>query len=812
MERFGRELRHAARRLGRSPSFTVTAILTLALAIGANASIFAVVQRVVLNPLPYPDSDRLIQLDHARNVGMSAELYKHYAARARTLDSVAIWDSTEVALTGSGDAERVRIVRVTPSLATVLRIAPAYGRWFNAVEPLAGSAPAAVISNGLWMRRYGGDAAVIGRSVTLNGISMEIIGVMPAGFTYPEPLIEAWIVDERLDRFDGLALFTHRGVARLRDGVSLSEARAELTGLLNDLPAAYPESQRVANLARSSAPSAAIPLKDATIGTIAGTLWILLASVGVVLLIACANVANLFLVRSEARQTEVALRRVLGAGWTGIARYFAAESLLLSVAGALAGLGLAWIAVQFVVAEGPATLPRLDEIRLDGYTVAFTGAVALATGVLLGAVPALRQRLDSTAIQGAWRGTAGGSSFRTRHLLMGTQIAFALMLLTASGLMVRSFQNLRAVDPGFDPASTLTFRLGLPPARYPDHDRLVGAHRAILERLSAVPGVTSVSASNCLPLENERCVSSSLRVQGRVVAERQTAPGVSIHGVAAGYFDAMGMRVVRGRGIDRDDVDRRRLVVVVNEALAAAYFPDEDPIGQRVTTGSDNRVWGTIVGVVSNTPTAALNERSRMPKLYSPMSSTDATRLGGPNPSNVTYVVRGGTAPLALLPFVRAAVNAVDRDAAMAQPRSLQEILDRASAQMAFTMVLIAIAAAVAVALGVVGIYGAMSYIVSQRTGEIGIRVAMGARPGRVGGMIVRQGGAIVAAGMVAGSAAAMASGRVIESLLYGVGPHDPAVLTATMLLLLGVTMAACWLPARRAARLDPVEALRVNR
>ncbi|HLG54830.1 MAG TPA: ABC transporter permease [Vicinamibacterales bacterium] len=810
MERLTQELRHAARRLLRAPSFTVATVITLALAIGATASIFAVVQRVVLNPLPYPDSGRLIQLVHAGGIGMGADLYAHYAGRARTLESVAIWDDTEVTLTGDREPERLRIARVTPSLASVLRVVPIHGRWVRETEGVT-DAQTAVLSYGLWMRRYGGDTAVIGRSITVNGVPMEVIGVMPAGFAYPDPDIGIWINDERLRRLAGLGFITHTGVARLREGVTIDDARTELTRLIADLPNAYPESPRVANLASTLKVATPISLKEATIGNVARALWILLASVSLVLLVACANVANLFLVRSEARQAEVAVRLALGAARRGIARYFLTESLILSLAGAGIGLGLAWAAVQFLVAAGPATLPRLHEIRLDGYAVTFTIAVSIAAGLAFGTIPLLRQAPRPALLRDAGRGTTGGAGrFGTRQLLMGAQIAFALVLLAAAGLMVRSFQNLRSIDAGFDPTSTLTFRLGLPASQYPDHDRVVRAHRAITERLSTLPGVLAASAANCLPLENERCVSSPLRVDGRPLPEGASAPGVWLHGVTDGYFEAIGMRVQRGRGIDRDDVERRRLVVVVNQALVDAYFPGQDPIGQRVTSGSDD-VWGTIVGVASNTPTAALNESSRAPKLYMPMSVTGPDGLGGPNPANVSYIVRSATPPLGLLQSVRRAIGSVDPDLAVAQPRTLQDIFDRASAQMAFTMVLLAIAAVVALTLGVVGIYGAMSYIVSQRAGEIGVRVALGAKPSNVAGMIVWQGGIVAVVGIGIGLGVALGTSRFIESLLFDVSPSDPAIFAAIVALLFGISLLACWLPARRASRLNPVDALRAN-
>jgi predicted permease len=810
MRYIGREIRHAARRLLRAPTFTVAAVVTLALAIGANAAIFAVVERVVLNPLPYPESDRLILIEHTGRIRMSAETYRHYASRARTLESLAIWDDTEVTVTGGGEPERLRIVRVTPSLGDVLRVRPVHGRWLTQSDAAPGARPVAVLAHGLWLRRYDGDPSAIGRFVIVNGVSMDVIGIMPADFAYPAPDVQIWINDERLDQLAGAGLVTHAGVARLRDGATIDDARAELTGLIADLPRGYPDRPRVGRLAESLQIAAPVSLKTATVGDVARPLWILLASVVVVLLVACANVGNLFLARFELRRGEIAVRRALGAGERGIASYFMAESALVSAAGGTIGLGLAWAAVRLLVAGAPATLPRLHEVRLDGAAVAFALGLTMAAGLLLGSIALLR-RAPAASLLRAVPISGASSWFSSRHLLMGAQVAFAVVLLTASGLMVRSFQNLRSVDPGFDASSALTFRLGLPPATYRDHAVIVAAHTRIREELAALGGVLAVGASNCLPLESQRCVSTSLRVNGRPVAAGTARPGVLIQGITAGFFEAAGMPVRRGRAIDASDFDTRQPVVVVNQALADAYFAGEDPIGQRVTPSGDGDVWGTIVGVVANTPTTALNEPAPALKLYMPMSVTDASRLGGPNPTNVSYVVRASVAPLGLLPSVRRAIDKVDRDVPIAEARTLQDLFDRASAQMTFLMILLAIAASVCVALGVIGIYGAMSYIVTQRTSEIGIRVAVGARPAAVAGMIVRQGGAVALVGIVVGLGGSLGGSRFIESVLFNVGSRDPVVFTGTALLLLGVALVACWVPARRAARLDPVQTLRAT-
>jgi putative ABC transport system permease protein len=821
----------AARRLQRSPTFAAAAVLTLALAIGANASIFAVVQRVVRNPLPYPESDRLIDLDHGAQrlnlpsgLGMTRGLYYQYLDRARTLDGIALYAVDDLTLTGDGDPERIRAARATTTLAAVMRVWPSLGRWFRDEEGLPGASRVAVLSHGVWVRRYGRDPAILGRQVILAGVPTEVIGVMPPSYAFPEPRVDVWLA-EPITRSMGFGIWTFKGVARLRGGVTVADARAELNGLIGDLSRAYPgDANALGNGEQIKLFSTARTLKDMIVGDVSRGLWILLVAAGLVLMLACANVANLFLVRSEVRQREVAIRVALGAGRFGIARYFFAESVLLSMASGVTGLALAWGAVRLLLTFGPSTLPRLGEIRLDGVTVAYTVVLTLAAALLFGAIPLWRGPASAASLREGGRGnTASRSRHRARHMLMGGQVALALVLLVASALMVRSFQRLRAVDPGFNPASALTFSVDLPDRRYVSRSAAVAAHQAILDRLSTLPGVTAVSASTCLPLAGG-CFGNTVVVEGRPVAPGTVPPIALFRAIAGGYFEAMGIRLLRGRVVERSDIGRKEPAVVVNEAFAAVFFPNQNPIGERVASNrapprsgeAANLALLTIVGVVSNTPTRALAEPSPPPQLYMPMSIAGGpdfpvSSLVGPNVSVMSYVVRSTTSMSGLMPSVRRAVDTVDPQLALAQVRTLQDLLDRASAQMAFTMMLLAIAAGVALMLGMIGIYGVMSYVVTQRTGEIGVRLALGAKPAEVSGMIVRQGGLVALAGIAIGLAAALAGSRLIESLLYGVSSRDPGVFATMTLALLAVALLACWLPARRAARLNPIDALRMD-
>ena len=831
VEDLTRDLRHAFHRLRRSPVFTAAAVLSLALAIGANAAIFAIVHRVVLNPLPYPDSDRVIELDHGAKrlklpsgLGMTQGLYYHYAERSRTLDGVALYRTDELTLTGDGEPERLHVAHSTPSLASVLRVEPVLGRWFTQAEGVPGAAPVAVLSHGLWVRRYHSDTGVLGRPVTIGGVPMEVVGIMPASYGFPDSRIDVWTAVQ-LTHAMGFGLWNYEGVARMRDRATVTAVRTELNALIADLPQAYPGDRlAVGNGSSIGLASTARTLKEAAIGNVERGLWILLASVGLMLLVACANVANLFLVRSEVRQHEVAVRMALGAGRLGIVRYFLSESILLSIAGGAVGLALAWGAVQLLVGFGPVNLPRLEEVHLDRVTIAFTCILSLLAAPVFGSIPLLRRApLSGTLHESGRVNTASRRRHIARHVLMGAQIALALLLLIASGLMVRSFQRLRALDPGFTPSSALTFGVGLPETAYKDRRAAVAAHRAILDRLSALPGVTAASASTCLPLAGA-CGGNTVRVAGRIYPPGTVPPLALFHAVAGSYFETMGIRLVRGRGIDWKSIDRAESVVVVDEVFADRFFPGLDPIGEHIASNrpparvgeTPQLEWLTIIGVVSQTPARALAETQPIPQIYMPMSiaggpDIPSSDLVGPNVAVMSYVVRSATAPSGLLPSVRRAIDSIDPNLALAQVGTLQDTLDRASAQMAFTTVLLAIAASVALMLGVIGIYGVMSYIVSQRTGEIGVRLALGAEPGTVAGMIVRQGGLVALVGIAVGLAAALSASRLIESLLYGVGPRDPAVFTATTLTLFAVALLACWLPARRAASVDPLIALRAQ-
>jgi putative ABC transport system permease protein len=821
MHSLGHEIRLAARRLLRAPAFTAAVVATLALAVGANAAMFAVVKGVVLDPLAYPDSSRLIMLQFRVAVApnptraMPIGLYFQYAERARTLASISAYRTDERTITGDGEPLRANVLLTTASLSTVLRVPPALGRWFTEEEGQPGAPAVAVLSHGLWTRRYGADPGVVGRTLTLNGIPASIVGVMPASFVFPTEgtVTDLWVADQ-LGRIQGLGVLTHTAVARLRDGATLADARSEMTRLIGDLPRLYPGNPMAIAFATTvKLRSDALYLKDWTVGSYERTLWLLFAAVALVLLVACANIANLFLVRFESRQREVALRAALGAGRVERLRSFLSEAAVVVAAGSAVGLVVALAATRLLVIYGPETLPRLSEVRLDEVGVLFTLGLAAPIALAFASIPLFsRAPLAAALNESSSRTASTPGRHRARQVMMGGQVAMALMVLIAAGLMIRSVQRLRAVDAGFRPTETLTFRIGLPAAEYPTRAAVVATHKAILERLSAIPGVVRVSAATVLPLSGSN-FGNTVAVEGRTVPEGTIPPIVMFHAVAGGYTEAIGTRLLRGRGITTSDVDRGELIVVVDQAMADAYFPGEDPVGRRISSGTNRRLL-TIVGVVENTPTSALSEPTPRPKVYMPMSiaggpDIPVAQMVGPNASELSYVVRSSIGTGAAFARAREAIDAVDAKLAMSRVMTLEDLVDRSMSQTAFTMTLLSVAAAVALLLGVVGVYGVTSYVVALRTREIGVRLALGAVPAGLAGMMARQGGIVALAGVGVGLAGAVAGGRVLDSLLFGVRPNDTGVLVATTVVVLTPALGACWLPARRASKLNPVEALR---
>jgi putative ABC transport system permease protein len=818
MDTWKRELRHAVRRLLRSPSFSLAGMVTLGLAIGANAAIFTVVDRVVISPLPYPESDRIVYLDHGARgldyesgLGTTSGLHWQYAHRARTVRDVSLYQSGQRwTATWPDGPVTVQVARTTPSFVQTLGVMPTIGRWFTEEEgrPASGRERVVVLSHGLWQRRFGGSAAVLGEVVPMYGVPYEIVGVMPRGFAFPSPDVEAWVpftLDETSVQVGG---FNYGGIARMENGVALEQVRAELDALIARVSRDFPGDETALPMIEQAGTfSVAVPLKEWVVGSTAGTLWILLGAVGVVLLVACANVANLFLVRAESRQREVAVREALGAGRRAIAGFYFAETLVLAAAGGALGFVLALGGVRLLVAFGPANLPRLHEVRIDAPAILFTLLVSVAAALALAAAPLLRRRGGpARTLHESGRGnTATGGRLRVRSVLMGAQIALALVLLVASGLLMKSFQRMRAVDPGYDPASTLLVRIGLFSETYPMPEDAARFHAQVLERVRAMPGVIDAAVTTCPPLSSY-CHGDPVSLPGKPWDAGDMPPIASFRRVGEDYFRTMGIRLVRGRLLDERDQQVRTRAIVIDERMAELYFPGEDPIGKQVLVYEEGSDPYEVVGIVNHVLTWGVRAIDEPAQIYFPLVSHTVA------PANIrfaAYVVRTGERPLELVPALRAAIADLDRTVPLAEVTTLDRMLADDRAPTAFTMTLIGLASVVALVLGLVGIYGVISYVVAQRSAEIGVRLALGALPGDVVRLIVRQGGAVAGVGLAVGLVAAVSGSSLIDSLLFGVSPTDVptyALVTGTLLV---VSLLACWLPARRAAHQDPLAALR---
>jgi len=812
-------LRRLARRLRARPAFTAVAVLTLALGLGANTSIFTLVNGILIRPLPYPESERLVDLWHsAPGIGIdqfnqSYGSYSLYREHARSFEDVALYDDDVFNLTGEGPPERLTVARVSSSLFPVLRVEPALGRAFTEEDDRPGSERRVVIlGHGLWQRHFGGDPGVLGRDLRLDGEPWEVVGVMPPGFDFPQEGTELWIPHPIDPEKLGELNFSYNATARLRPGVTVEEATAELEQLLPRLPEVHPGEMTPRMLEDTRMRAYATSLRDDVVGAVEEVLWILVAAVGFVLLIACANVANLFLVRAEGRQRELAVRAALGASRRSLAGSFLAEALALSLLGGVVGVGLAWAAVTGLKTLAPGNLPRLAEVRLDPTVLLFTLGLSLLAGLAFGSLPAARLaggKLLAALKEGGRGGSSGRGSRLARNGLVVLQVALALVLLVASGLLLRTFQKLRHVDPGFATEGVLTLRLSLPVSEYPELGDLARFYARLEEGLEALPGVERAGFIRNLPL-TDGDTNPALMVEDFPLDPGELPPVVRANYASPGYFEAMQIPLFEGRLFDTHDLQRSSDEVVLSRALARRVWPDQSPLGKRVRRGlneEDAGPWLTVVGVVGDVRDDSL-QGEPVELVYFP--------LVGAEPAHSEWVlramsvaVRTAGAPEALAESVRRTVWNLDSDLPVVNLRTTAEITAGAMARTTFAMLLLGVAAVVAMVLGTVGIYGVVSYLVSQRTREVGVRMALGADRPRVRWMVVGEGIRLTAAGVGLGLLGALGAGRVLAAVLFEVSVFDPLTYGGVVLALIGVTLTACYLPAHRAASVPPMEALR---
>ena len=807
-EDFFQDVRYALRTLGKSPGFAAVAVLTLALGTGANTAIFSAVYAVLLKALPFPEPDRLVMVwEDVRLPNYQNEQnevtpgnFAEWRSQNTVFEDMGAYRNRSYNLTGSGEPVRVEGELVTSGLFSVLRENAAIGRVFTADEDQPGSGHVAVMSEGLWKSRFGGDAQILGKTILLDGVSYTVIGVMPPGFHFPDPDDQLW-VPMALSQQE----LNNRGshyldiVARLKAGVTTARAQAEMNTIARHLTEMYPTTNagQTVNV---------VPLHEEIAGPVRPTLLALLGAVGLVLVIVCANVANLLLGRASVRHREMGIRWALGAGRTRILRQLLTESVLLALLGCALGLLLARWGVAALKLLSPPHIPRLEEISLNGPVHAFSLGISVFAGLIFGLAPALeavRGKVHDSLKEGA-RESAGGARMRTRNTLVVMETALGVMVVIGAGLLLRSFLLMERTSLGFQPKNVLTFRVIPRGERYAKPSGRSAFYQQAIQRIEALPGVKSAAAITFIPLTFVRG-SKGFTIEGRV----PPAPGqVLMAGydvVSPGYFETMQIPVLEGRDFSWSDTPQTQPVIVINEAMARRDWPGEDPLGKRIRQGGPEEEfpWMTIVGVVGDIREFDVMTQPR-PTMYFPITQW-------PDSYHVLrdWVVRTAGNPLGIAAVIRGAIWDVDKDLPISRVRSMEQVRSLSVAPQRFNLLLFALFAALALALAAVGIYGVMAYSVAQRTREIGIRVALGAQHGDILRLVVAQGARLAVLGVMIGLGGAFALTRLMAGLLYGVPPTDPLTFAGVAALLAGAALLACYIPARRATRVDPIVALR---
>ncbi len=807
-----RDLRLTMRRLGRTPVFTLAVVVTLALGIGANTAIFSVIHGVLLKPLPFADPERLIGVwqtapgVNIQDLNASIADYLTYREESKTFADVAIWNGRSVTVTEFADPERVEGIQATFRLLPLLGVRPILGREFTEKDEATGSADVVMISHGYWQRRFGGDPKAVGRRILADGTAREIIGVLPAGF---------WFMDMRHDlvlplRFDKarirLAGYNFQGIARLRPGVTVEQANADVARMIGVEMRKFPPPNGMSLQMMEDArlgPNVRM-LKDDLLGDTGKSLWVVMATIGMVLLIACANVANLLLVRTEGRAQELAVRAALGAGKGRLARELFAESLTLALLGGVLGVGFAHFAVGMVVQMGPERLPRLEQIAVDGTAMAFALAVSVVAGLAFGAIPVVKYggvRVAEALRGGGRNASAGRERNVARNLLTVAQVALAMVLLVGSGLMIRTYQSMRNVRPGFSGTESLqTFRVSVPRTAAGNDAEMRRMYQRLAEKLSAVPGAGTVGLMGGLPMTGASS-QDPIMASDREYRPNQIPPLRRFVTAAPGTFAALGTRVVAGREYNWTEIEGERRVVIIGENFAREYWGGaQQAVGKQIRS-NPNDPWSEIIGVVEDIRHDGA-EKAAPSTVYWPL------RNGG----SMTFLVRGPRAGAeSFTNELRQAVWAVNGSLPVTEMRTMREVYEKSMSRTAFTLTLLGISGGMALLLAVVGIYAVISYTVAQRTREIGIRMALGAQQGRLQLLFVRHGLLWGGIGAAIGLAAAAGLSRAMSSLLYAVSPVDPLTYAAVAAGLLGAAAVASYVPARRVTRVDPVEALRAE-
>jgi putative ABC transport system permease protein len=797
------DFRYALRQLIKAPSFTIVAILTLALGIGACTAIFSVVNVVLLQPLDYSQPDRIVNIRETDlpkfpEFSVAPPNYIDWEKQAKSYEYLAAYGGARINLTGDGEPQQLLGVKATGHYFDVFGIKPAVGRFLLPEEDAPGKNHVVVLSYGFWQRVFGGAHDVAGRAVQLNGEPYTIVGVAPFGFGLTGK-IDAWLpMAFKPDETANDARGGHyiNVVGRLKPGVTVTQARAELEVIASQLAKQYPDSNKGWGILM-------MPIQDYTVRDVKPVLYTLLGAVGCVLLIACANLANLLLARATARSREISIRAALGAGRGRLIRQLLTESVVLAVCGGVAGVILARWGLDALLALAPTSLPRISEIHLNFGVLLFSLALSVVTGLLFGIAPALlavRADVNEALKQGTRGSTEGGARGRLRSALVVIEVTFALVLLGGAGLLARSFMQLTHVDPGFVPENATLLRLSLPQKKYPEKDQQIAFANALLERVKNLPGVQATGITHSMPLAGDYVLT--FNIEGRPAIAPSDLPSTNYYAVTPDYFRAMGIRLVRGRGFTPQDDARAPHVAVINETMARQFFPNEDPIGKRINIQNGPDTWREIVGIVGDIKQYGLDKATSL-QSYEPFAQAPFNSLN--------IVIRTTGSPAALLSALRAEVYAVDKDQPVGTIRPLEEIVADSIARQRFAMTLLTVFSAVALVIAAVGIYGVMAYNVVQRTGEFGIRMALGAQQGDVLRLVLTQGGKLIGLGLGIGLLATLGASRAMGSMLFNTSAYDPLTLASITVLLAVVALVACFFPANRATKVNPIEALRVD-